>query len=101
VWDSRFGAAKPRPSDVARFAHVPLRIGAMTIFDQRIVAGAHERGIRVLVWTVDVPAEMHRLFDVGVDGIITDRPDLLREVLIARGTWTTISKYPETDRRPR
>ncbi|CFS44341.1 glycerophosphoryl diester phosphodiesterase [Mycobacterium tuberculosis] len=38
-------------------------------------------------WTVDEPDVMHTLLDMDVDGIITDRADLLRDVLIARGEW--------------
>lgn len=69
------------------FAHVPMRLGRLPIHSERVIARAHEHGIRVVVWTVDDPATMHSLLDAGVDGIITDRPDVLREVLISRGQW--------------
>jgi len=45
------------------------------------MAWARERGYRVNAWTVDEPAEMKRLVALGVDGIITNRPDVLREIL--------------------
>lgn len=81
-------ASRPRASyGAAGFAHVPLRLGRVPVFRADLVARAHDAGVRVIVWTVDEPDTMHRLLDGGVDGIITDRPDLLREVLIARGQW--------------
>jgi glycerophosphoryl diester phosphodiesterase len=39
------------------------------------------------VWTINDATEMHRLFDLGVDGIMTDRPDVLKAVLSERGDW--------------
>jgi glycerophosphoryl diester phosphodiesterase len=48
------------------------------------LAEAHELGFTVFVWTVDKPEEMQRLIDLGVDGIITNRPDLLRKILDAK-----------------
>jgi glycerophosphoryl diester phosphodiesterase len=50
-----------------------------------LVAEAHARGLAVLPWTVNDPAEMQRLIDAGVDGIITDYPDRLRRVMTASG----------------
>ena len=69
------------------FAHVPLRMGRVAIFADHLVERAHEAGLRLIVWTVNDQPTMHRLLDAGVDGVITDRPDLLREVLIARDEW--------------
>jgi glycerophosphoryl diester phosphodiesterase len=50
-----------------------------------LVADAHAIGIKVLPWTLDNPADMQRLIDMGVDGIITDYPDRLRELMQTRG----------------
>jgi glycerophosphoryl diester phosphodiesterase len=46
---------------------------------------AKDLGLTVLAWTVNDTAQMARLIDMGVDGIITDRPDLLREEMARRG----------------
>jgi glycerophosphoryl diester phosphodiesterase len=50
-----------------------------------LLADAHARGLAVLPWTVNDPAQMARLVDMGVDGIITDYPDRLRDVMRAKG----------------
>jgi glycerophosphoryl diester phosphodiesterase len=87
-------AARPRGRyGVAGFAHVPLQLGRVPIFRNDLVARAHDAGVRVIVWTVNEPTTMHRLLDHGVDGIISDRPDLLRDVLVARGQWHTPDSY--------
>lgn len=52
-----------------------------------LVETAHRFGIAVHVWTIDEPDEMNRLLDLGVDGIMTDRPAVLREVFEQRGIW--------------
>jgi glycerophosphoryl diester phosphodiesterase len=59
----------------------------ITIVNERFVRNARRRGIAVHVWTIDDADEMHRLLDLGVDGIMTDRPEILRDVLTERGQW--------------
>lgn len=77
-----------RPSRItAHAAQVPVRHGRLTIVNERFVARAHSLGVHVHVWTIDDPAEMHRLLDLGVDGIMTDKPPVLRDVLQTRGLW--------------
>jgi glycerophosphoryl diester phosphodiesterase len=53
------------------------------------VAAAHDRGLQVHIWTVNDADEMRSLLDLGVDGIMTDRADVLKAVLQERGEWTT------------
>lgn len=91
-----FGPVLPRPlmrllvARVLRGVHalqVPVRYGIFTVVTPGFVRRAHRHGLQVHVWTVNDPAEMHRLLDLGVDGIVTDRADLLKDVLQERGAW--------------
>jgi glycerophosphoryl diester phosphodiesterase len=83
----RVGAPRLPFNGGAHAAQVPVRQGPITVVDQRFVDRAHERGLHVHVWTIDDPQEMRRLLELGVDGIMTDRPALLRGVLEERGVW--------------
>lgn len=56
---------------------IPPHTSLFEVLDARLVAAAHQRGIHVHVWTVDSPSEMRRFLDMGVDGIMSDRPDRL------------------------
>ncbi len=66
---------------------VPVRNGAITIVTPGFVARAHAIGVPVHVWTINDPDEMRYLLDIGVDGIMSDRVDVLRDVLRERGEW--------------
>lgn len=85
---AKVGVQPPAVTVAGRFAHLPVRLGRLPFLSPALVRRAHRLGVRVVVWTVDEPAAMHELLDMGVDGIITDRPDVLRSVLIGRGAWT-------------
>ncbi|HET9894847.1 MAG TPA: glycerophosphodiester phosphodiesterase family protein [Streptosporangiaceae bacterium] len=52
-----------------------------------LIARAHEAGLAVHIWTVNEAALMSSLLDLGVDGIMTDQTELLRDVMISRGQW--------------
>jgi glycerophosphoryl diester phosphodiesterase len=71
----------------ARAAQVPVEQGPLVVTNTAFIERAHRMGIAVHVWTIDDPDEMRRLLDLGVDGIMTDRPAVLREVLEQRGQW--------------
>ena len=50
-----------------------------------LISLSHRLGLSVVVWTVNKPADMARMIEIGVDGIISDRPDLLRQTAGAAG----------------
>ncbi len=79
---SRIGIGFPIKADALQ---VPITHNNLTVVDRRFVRAAHQVGKHVHVWTVNEPSEMHRLLDLGVDGLMSDTPDVLLEVLAERG----------------
>jgi len=68
-------------------AQVPESQSGIRVVDHRFVRAAHAHGLQVHVWTINEPDRMHRLLDLGVDGIMTDHIDTLRKVMEERGVW--------------
>ena len=77
----------PAPSVRGDLAQLPHRFAGLTVVDADVLRVAHGSGREVHVWTVDDPHAMALLLDLGADGLITDRPDALRDLLRARGAW--------------
>ncbi len=71
----------------AAAAQVPIQFNGLKIVTERFVRYVHKLGLQVHVWTVDDPAQMRELLDLGVDGIMTDHIEVLRDVLTQRGQW--------------
>ncbi len=76
-----------RPPKGIHAAQVPVGQGPARIVTRPMVDLAHRVGIAVHVWTIDAPEEMFRLLELGVDGLMTDRPAILKQVLTQRGEW--------------
>ncbi|MFK5634188.1 MULTISPECIES: glycerophosphodiester phosphodiesterase [unclassified Ornithinimicrobium] len=68
---------------------VPVRHAGVEVVTPSTIEAAHEVGVFVHVWTVNDVPEMTRLLEMDVDGLVTDRADLLKEVLLARGQWVS------------
>ncbi|MFG2847326.1 glycerophosphodiester phosphodiesterase [Kitasatospora sp. NPDC048296] len=79
-------------------AQVPERHRGVPVVDRAFVRAAHRLGLQVHVWTVDDPTRIRSLLDLGVDGIMADRIDVLRDVLSERGCWTDGSTGSSTGR---
>ena len=71
----------------AACAQVAQRHYGIPASSPAMIRAAHKRGIQLHVWTIDDEAEMEKLIDYGVDGLITDRPEVLKQVLQRRGLW--------------
>ncbi len=67
---------------------IPWRVAGLPFLARRHIDAAHAAGREVHVWTVNDRDHMTHLLDLGVDGLVSDRADILKEVLIARGQWS-------------
>jgi glycerophosphoryl diester phosphodiesterase len=63
---------------------VPARYGEVAVVNESFVAAAHDAGVAVHVWTINQVDEMARLLELGVDGIVSDRPTVLAGLLAER-----------------
>lgn len=67
---------------------VPVSANGVTIVNRRFIEAAERRGLQVHVWTIDEESEMDRLVDLGVHGLMTDSPTVLKKVLTRKGLWS-------------
>ncbi len=82
--DALSGRVHPSPAGCVQ---VPESFRGVTVTNAAVIRAAHRAGLQVHVWTVDDAPTMERLLDLGVDGLMTDRPAVLKEVLEARRQW--------------
>jgi glycerophosphoryl diester phosphodiesterase len=73
-------------------AQVPVAAYHITIPTRRFIASCNTKGVAVHVWTIDEADEMRRLIRLGVNGIITDRPTLLKQIAREEGVWQEATK---------
>ncbi len=71
----------------AACAQLPMSVAGRPLVDRRLLETAHALGMQVHVWTLNSAAEIGRALDLGVDGIMTDAPSILRAELESRGEW--------------
>lgn len=85
LWTAaRFGRALRTRADALQ---VPEDFAFVALPDRKLIAAAEASGRQVHVWTVNDPDHMARLLDTGVHALITDRPDLLKQLMEERGEW--------------
>ena len=83
-WATAQGPLPGAPNPRYQALQVPIQLNGIPVVSQEFVDRAHANGLAVHVWTINDRAEMEWLIGLGVDGIMTDRPTLLEEVLAAR-----------------
>jgi glycerophosphoryl diester phosphodiesterase len=84
---ARLWSAGVRPPPGVVAVQVPPAYGRLPLVTPRFIRRAHRYGLQVHVWTIDDPQQMRYLLDLGVDGIMTDRIEVLRDVYRERGHW--------------
>lgn len=77
------------PRQGADCLQVPTSTRGIALVTPALLRAAHRSGLAVHVWTIDARAEMERLLDMGVDGVMSDEIATLREVMQQRGWWVT------------
>ena len=86
LWSAaRFGWNLRTKADALQ---IPEEVAFVNLPDSKLLQAAEVRGLQVHVWTVNDPAQMSQLLDIGVHAIITDRPDILKQLLEERGQWS-------------
>lgn len=89
-----FGAGLGRVLREVDVLQIPERHGQIQVLTPRLVRAVHRLGKKIHVWTINERDDMHRLVDMGVDGIISDRADVLKDVLLERGLWHETEAVP-------
>ena len=72
---------------LAQCAQVPVSHWGIRVVTKRFVDVCHAMNMQVHVWTIDEPDEMRELIGMGVDGLMTDKPSVLKQVLVEMGRW--------------
>lgn len=85
----RWTPLRHKPFGGVDILQIPERHGRLRILTPALLARAHAAGVTVHVWTVNQAPDMHRLLDAGVDGILTDQAEVLKQVLTERGQWVS------------
>ncbi len=86
LWTGLMGRGRPVPPGAVA-VQVPPRYGRLRLVTPRFLAHAHRLGLQVHVWTIDDARHIRYFLDLGVDGIMTDHIEVLREVYRERGHW--------------
>lgn len=84
---ARIGSRRFLPQGVIA-VQIPEKFRSLQLVTRKFTEYVHDHDLDVHVWTVNEPHDMHRLYDLGVDAVMTDRPLALRSVLQQRGLWT-------------
>ncbi|MEE3330596.1 MAG: glycerophosphodiester phosphodiesterase [Myxococcota bacterium] len=77
----RAAIANEPPASDAMALQIPVEFGGRTLITPELLKHAHQHGTVVHAWTINEPDEMRRLLDLGVDGLITDHPERMRDLL--------------------